>query len=97
MHGYGVFVWEDGRRYEGDYKEDKKHGRGAFYWSDGRIYNGEWANGHQHGFGTYTAADGKSREGEWFEGKRTKWLGADQARASVANGAPGSELISNIN
>ena len=32
MHGYGVFEWPDGRRYEGGYVDDKKHGKGVFVW-----------------------------------------------------------------
>jgi len=32
MDGKGVFVWPDGRSYNGEYKEDKKHGRGLFAW-----------------------------------------------------------------
>ncbi len=45
MHGWGVFVWEDGRRYEGEYVDDKKHGKGKFKWPDGRLYDGQWENG----------------------------------------------------
>ena len=45
MEGHGVFVWPDGRKYEGDYMEDKKEGRGTFYWPDGRKYEGDWKNG----------------------------------------------------
>lgn len=45
MHGQGVFTWADGRKYEGDYYDDKKQGRGVFTWPDGRMYNGEWYNG----------------------------------------------------
>lgn len=29
-----VFTWNDGRRYEGEYKDDKKHGYGVFEWPD---------------------------------------------------------------
>ena len=36
MHGRGVFTWPDGRKYEGEYIEDKKEGQGIFYWPDGR-------------------------------------------------------------
>jgi len=36
MHGRGVFTWPDGRKYEGEYVEDKKEGQGVFYWPDGR-------------------------------------------------------------
>ena len=32
MEGYGVFTWPDGRRYEGEYIDDKKEGRGTFFW-----------------------------------------------------------------
>jgi hypothetical protein len=30
MHGYGVYTWKDGRRYEGYYEMDKKHGYGVY-------------------------------------------------------------------
>ncbi len=36
MHGQGVFSWPDGRRYEGEYHEDKKHGFGIYSWTNGR-------------------------------------------------------------
>ena len=45
MDGSGVFTWPDGRRYEGEYIDDKKEGRGIFYWNDGRKYDGQWLNG----------------------------------------------------
>ena len=38
MHGDGVYVWNDGRRYEGNYVNDKKHGFGVYMWADGRTY-----------------------------------------------------------
>ena len=40
MHGNGVLTWPDGRRYQGEYQNDKKHGYGEFYWNDGKIYKG---------------------------------------------------------
>ena len=45
MHGKGTFTWSDGRKYIGEYNEDKKHGNGVFTWPDGRSYTGEWQNG----------------------------------------------------
>jgi hypothetical protein len=42
MHGKGKFTWPDGRKYEGEYINDKKHGFGIFTFKDGRIYEGEW-------------------------------------------------------
>lgn len=32
-----MFTWLDGRKYEGEYKDDKKHGYGEFKWPDGRV------------------------------------------------------------
>ena len=32
MHGYGVYKWDDGRIYEGEYLNDKKHGKGVYKW-----------------------------------------------------------------
>lgn len=74
MHGQGVYTWKDGRRYEGEYLDDKKHGFGTYFWADGRKYEGNWAFGKQHGKGRYTVADGSSRVGVWENGKRTQWL-----------------------
>lgn len=25
MHGKGTYIWKDGRKYEGEYQNDKKH------------------------------------------------------------------------
>jgi hypothetical protein len=32
MDGEGKFTWPDGRKYEGEYKDDKKEGLGIFEW-----------------------------------------------------------------
>ena len=75
MDGYGVYTWlQDGRKYEGHYKNDKKHGQGIYTWADGRKYDGQWQNGKQHGHGKYISKEGKQRQGIWKNGKREKWL-----------------------
>jgi hypothetical protein len=43
--GVGIYVWNDGRKYEGQYKDDKKHGFGVYTWADGRCYEGYWFKG----------------------------------------------------
>lgn len=45
MHGNGVFTYENGRIYSGEYKEDEKNGFGIYRWPDGKIYEGQWSNG----------------------------------------------------
>lgn len=42
MHGFGTYTWKDGRKYEGNYLNDKKNGFGVYIWSDGRQYHGYW-------------------------------------------------------
>ena len=45
MNGEGELSWEDGRRYKGGYKEDKKNGIGGFIWQDGRKHYWYWKEG----------------------------------------------------
>jgi len=47
MHGYGVYCWKDGSRYEGSYVDGKKEGNGVFYYTSGKQYIGMWVNGKQ--------------------------------------------------
>ena len=80
-------MWSDGRKYEGDYVDDKKHGFGTYVWADGRSYTGGWLDGKQHGEGTYCQADGTARKGIWQEGKRAYWL--DEVSSSAKLDVPG--------
>lgn len=58
MHGKGIYSWPDGRKYDGDYKEDKKHGVGTYTWTDGKRYIGEWRNNKRHGRGNRLITQG---------------------------------------
>ena len=75
MDGKGIFTWHDGRKYEGEYKEDKKEGFGIFEWPNGKKYKGYWRNGKQDGEGEfYFPSDQKWKKGIWKKGKRIKWI-----------------------
>ena len=30
LYGYGTFLWNDGRKYEGNWKNGKQHGEGYY-------------------------------------------------------------------
>ena len=45
MHGIGELMWKDGKKYKGEFKNDKREGNGIFHWRDGRIYDGQWRDG----------------------------------------------------
>lgn len=76
MEGVGCYLWNDGRRYEGEYKDDKKHGFGVYQWADGRVYYGYWCRGKQHGLGTYKTPESPEslKYGLWEDGRRIRWF-----------------------
>ena len=68
-HGYGVYTYADGGRFEGEWVDDKVHGRGVSVYSSGNRYEGEWVDGRINGQGTLWYADGDQYQGEWRDGK----------------------------
>lgn len=41
--------WDDGCKYDGDWKDDVRHGKGVFEYTNGDKYDGDWADDIQHG------------------------------------------------
>ena len=75
MHGWGVYIYSDGVRYNGQFLNDKKQGYGIYTWTDGRRYEGYWYKGKQHGIGTYFDAKKKGgKQGLWEVSKRVMWF-----------------------
>ena len=37
-------TWSDGKKYVGEYKDDKKHGQGTYTWPDGTAWKGYFMN-----------------------------------------------------
>ena len=46
-------IYPDGRKYEGEWKDDKQHGYGVFSWADGRKYEGQYVNDKKEGHGIF--------------------------------------------
>ena len=67
---YGTYVWEDGQKYVGDWKDDKQHGQGTLTSASGNKYVGEYKDSMWHGHGTLTWTDGNNYVGEFNDGKR---------------------------
>jgi hypothetical protein len=44
-HGYGVYYWADGRRYEGYWQNGKQHGEGKYILPTGVVKIGIWEDG----------------------------------------------------
>lgn len=94
MEGQGKYIWPNGKKYEGQYKNDKKEGYGIYTWPDGRQYSGMWKNGKQDGVGRFKGKNGIVKSGMWEDGKRVKWIAvinADGTQTKVDENGPGED------
>jgi len=64
-----LYLWENGTKYMGEWKDGKKHGQGTFTSPDGSRYVGEFKDGKKHGQGTFSLSGSKIYEGKWKNGK----------------------------
>ncbi|HNI27485.1 MAG TPA: hypothetical protein PLJ29_14060 [Leptospiraceae bacterium] len=49
--GKGIYIFADGRRYEGNFKDDFFSGKGIMYYPDGQVYIGQWKKNKRSGKG----------------------------------------------
>lgn len=80
--GKGSYIWKDGDKYEGEFKDGKFHGQGTYTGVNGNKYVGQWAYDKKHGKGKYTWKNGDYYDGNWTDGKKSgegyaKWRGED--------------------
>ena len=68
-----LYLWENGTKYMGEWKDGKKHGQGTFTYGKGKWegdkYVGEFKDGYRNGQGTYAWSNGNKYIGEWRDGK----------------------------
>ena len=69
-HGSGIQIWNDGSKYDGEWRNDKANGNGRLIHADGDVYEGKWKDDKAHGFGVYTHTDGARYEGNWEHDKQ---------------------------
>jgi hypothetical protein len=63
QEGTGTYLWPDGQKYVGEYKNGKRHGKGSWSWPDGSIYEGDLVEGNRSGFGVTRYCYGGRFEG----------------------------------
>jgi hypothetical protein len=66
----GIYTYDDGSKYVGEWKDNKQHGQGTHTWPGGDTYIGEYKDNKKHGQGTYTFAGGDKYIGEFKDNKR---------------------------
>ena len=67
-HGIGVYYWDDGTRYAGEWNCDHMNGVGEIQFTNGSIYEGSVVNGLMDGFGMFKWKDGKEYIGSYNKG-----------------------------
>jgi hypothetical protein len=73
FHGKGTYSWSDGRKYEGDWVEDKRTGKGIYIAKNNAFrYEGDFVDDKPHGKGTYTFTGGVKYTGDVVNGE---WSG----------------------
>ncbi|MCC6462072.1 MAG: hypothetical protein IT260_16475, partial [Saprospiraceae bacterium] len=70
--GYGIYRYNSGSRYEGEWKNGVQHGWGTYLYDSGEVYAGFWKNGKKHYFGSYYWKSGAFFSGLWKNGDRVE-------------------------
>ena len=66
---YGAYVWANGNKYVGAFKDDVRNGQGTYTWEDGNKYVGNYKDDKRTGQGTFTFASGAKWVGAWENSK----------------------------
>ena len=77
--GYGIFHYNGGGKYCGDWKDSKMHGKGTLYYADERIaYQGDWRNDSLNGKGKLYNENPQKVEGRFdfndFDASEDIWV-----------------------
>ena len=67
--GYGIYLWPNGDKYIGGYKDGEHHGDGAHFWSSGEMQSGQFKNGRLNGYGVNRWPDGEIQSGQYKDDK----------------------------
>jgi hypothetical protein len=63
-NGYGIYKYDNGDIYEGDFVEGLREGQGEYLYNDGSVYRGSWKEDKKHGSGSYKF-DKFEFDGQW--------------------------------
>ena len=69
--GYGICYYENGDKYDGNWKDNKKEGKGSYFYNEkGEVYKGNFCNDFPNGMGIYYFKNGDRYEGMFKDGKK---------------------------
>jgi len=67
---FGTYIYTNGDKYVGEFKDNKKHGQGTVTFTNGEKYVGEFKDNKRHGHGTYRHNSGNKYVGGYKDGKK---------------------------
>ena len=71
--GQGIYIYENGNIYTGEFSNGRRQGSGICYFSDGTEYKGSWKNDQMDGKGTISYPDGRVQNGIWKMGSMMEY------------------------
>ena len=69
QNGRGVYQFENGNKYSGDFRKGLMNGRGAVVFANGNRYTGDWESGVREGRGIYYFANGNTYTGAFHKSR----------------------------
>lgn len=91
-NGHGIYVYQEGEKYVGEWKDNKYHGQGTLIETDGRRFEGEWREGEKVK-GVQIYSDG----GKWVGGFNEEGLFDGAGELTTPDGVIGRGVWKNGN
>jgi len=66
-NGTGVYEFDNGDKYIGQFNNSEYDGKGTFRFSSGDVYTGNFKNGKYSGLGVYQYSDGSIYSGDYIK------------------------------
>ncbi len=90
LHGYGEYLWADGQKYCGEWKNDKRTGLGVYFYPNNNRYEGQLFDSKHHGYGVFYLENESKYLGELqennFHGYGVfRWLSGDRYEGQWKN------------
>lgn len=67
--GYGTYVYTNGDKYVGDFKDSHPEGKGIIYFANGNKYIGHWQHSFRQGEGRFVYSEGHEYLGQFRQNK----------------------------
>ncbi len=74
MYGLGFYIYKDGSKYVGPFRDGNPYGRGIVYYANGDRYEGQWDDTTPQGEGIMYFRSGKVFAAIWERGRPVKQL-----------------------